>query len=94
MINSMKEFLKLLREIRDLLKADREEKLAEKEEKLRAENERLLVEYAKKHGKRMPAEIRNGRDAVDAPIHGGDGDLVPYNLTERERKVLQLFYDS
>jgi hypothetical protein len=90
----MKEFLKLLREIRDLLKADREEKKAEKEAKLQEENDKRLVEYALKSGKRMPAEIRNGRDAVDAPIHGGDGDLVPFNLSERERKILQLFYDS
>ena len=90
----MKELFKILKEIRDLLKADREEKLAEKEEKQRLENERMLVEYAKKHDKRMPAEMLNGRDAVDGPIRGGDGDLVPFNLTERERKVLQLFYDS
>ena len=90
----MKELFKLLKEIRDLLKADREDRLAEKEEKQRQENERMLVEYAKKHNKRMPHEILNGRDAVDAPIHGGDGDLVPFNLNDRERKILQLFYDS
>ncbi len=90
----MKEFLKLLREIRDLLKADREDRQAEKEEKLREENEKRLVEYAQRSGKRIPAEIRNGRDAVDAPIRGGDGDLVPFNLSEREKKILQLFYDS
>jgi hypothetical protein len=90
----MKELFKLLKEIRDLLKADREDKIAEKEEKQRLENERMLVEYAKKNNKRMPPEMLNGRDATNAPIHGGDGDLVPFNLNDRERKILQLFYDS
>jgi hypothetical protein len=90
----MRELLKILKEIRDLLMESKADRQAEKEEKERAENERLLVEYAKRHNKKLPAgAIQNGRDAMDQPVHS-DGDLVPYNLNEREKKILQLFYDS
>jgi hypothetical protein len=89
----MKEFLKLLREIRDLLKADHEEKRAEKEEKQRAEKDRLLVEYAVKHGKRMPAEIRNSRDASDKLVIS-DGDLIPFDLSSRDKSILNEFYNG
>lgn len=90
----MRELLKILKEIRDLLRENKAERQAEKEAKESAENERLLIEYAQKHNKRIPAgAIQSGRDAYDRPVKS-DGDLVPYNLNEREKKILQLFYDS
>lgn len=77
----------------ELLLSDREERKAEREEKQRAENERLLIEYAQKHNKRIPAEIINGRDAMYRPVQSGN-ELIPYNLTEREKTILKLFNES
>jgi hypothetical protein len=69
----MKTLLKKLDMIIDLLLKDREDRKAEKEreeaekkEKARAEADQLLVEYAKKHNKKMPTGgIWNGRAAAD-----------------------------
>lgn len=90
----MKALLKKLDQIIELLLSDREERKVEKEEKQRAENERLLVEYAKGHNKRLPAgAIQNGRDAMDVPVKS-DGDLIPFGLSERDRAILNEFYNG
>ncbi len=90
----MREILKILKEIRDLLMESKAERQAEKEEKERAENERQLVEYAKKHNKRIPAgRIQSGRDAYDRPVIS-DGDLVPFKLSPRDKAILDEFYNG
>lgn len=101
MYGSMKALLKKLDMIIELLLKDREDrqkeaeaKRLEKEEKERAENERMLVEYAKSHGKKLPAgSIQSGRDAYDRPVRS-DGDLIPFNLSERDKAILDEFYNG
>lgn len=90
----MPELLKILKEIRDLLMENKAEKQAEKEEKERVEHEKELIEYAKKHNKRVPAgAIQNGRDASDRPVIS-DGDLIPFGLSERDKALLDEFYNG
>jgi hypothetical protein len=89
----MKALLKRLDTIIALLLSDREERKREREEKESAENEQRLIEYAKAKSKKMPAgDFVNGRDAENRPVHS-DGDLVPYGLSQRDKAVLQYFYD-
>lgn len=90
----MKALLKRLDTIIELLLSDREARKAEKEAKESAENEQRLVDYAQAAQKRLPAgEFVNGRDAASRPVHS-DGDLIPFNLSGADRKLLQDFYDS
>lgn len=97
----MKALLKKLDMIIELLLKDREDRKAEKEreeaekkEKARAEADQLLVEYAKTHNKRMPTGgIWNGRAAADRPVIS-DGDLIPFNLSERDKAILDEFYNG
>ena len=78
----------------ELLLHDREERKQEKEEKESAENEQRLVDYAQAAQKRLPAgELVNGRDAASRPVHS-DGDLVPFGLCEKDKALLQSFYDA
>lgn len=89
----MKALLKKLDKIIELLLEDREARQQERDEKLRIENEARLVEYAKNHGKRVPAgAITNGRDAGNGPVHT-DGDLVPFGLSNRDKAILDQFYN-
>ena len=97
----MKALLKKLDLIIELLLKDREDRKAEKEalesekkEKERAEAERLLVEYAKRHGKKMPTGgVHSSREIQNAPVHS-DGDLIPFNLSERDKAILDEFYNG
>ena len=97
----MKALLKKMDMIIELLIKDREDrkkeaeaKAEEKKEKECADAERLLVEYAKKHGKRTPTGgIWNGREAHDAPVRS-DGDLIPFNLSARDKAILDEFYNG
>lgn len=85
----------------DLLLKDREERqkdrealVGEKKEKERAEAERLLVEYAQKHGKRLPTGgVWSSREAQDKPVRS-DGDLIPFNLSDRDKAILDEFYNG
>ena len=87
----MKEFLKILKEIRDLLREAREDRKAEKEDKDRAEKERMLVEYAQKHNKKVPVGMfAMGRDANDRPINSG-GELIPSSLSSVEKTNITRF---
>lgn len=89
----MKALLKRLDTIISLLLADREERNAEREARLSAENERRLIEYAKANQKHLPAgNFVNGRDAQNQPVHRSDGDLIPMNLSDRDRQLLDDFY--
>ena len=97
----MKALLKKLDMIIDLLLKDREERqkdqealAGEKKEKERAEAERLLVEYAQKHGKRLPTGgVWSSREAQDKPINSG-GELIPMNISSTEKQILRDFYES
>ena len=97
----MKSLLKKLDKIIDLLLQDREDRKKEaeareeeKKAKESAENEKLLVEYAKSHNKRVPTGgVWSSRTAADAPVHS-DGDLIPYNLSERDKAILDEFYNG
>jgi len=89
----MKALLKRLDTIIELLLSDREERKREREEKESAENEKRLIEYAKANNKQLPAgNFANGRDASSRPVHS-DGDLVPFGLNQRDKAILQDFYD-
>ena len=97
----MKALLKKLDMIIELLLKDREDRKAEKvqeeaEKKAKAQEEadRLLVEYAKRKGKKMPTGgVWSSREAQDRPVHS-DGDLIPFNLSERDRAILDEFYNG
>lgn len=101
MYGSMKALLKKLDLIIDLLLKDREDRKAEKEalaeekkEKQRAEAEQMLVEYAKRKSKKLPpGGVWNGRAAADRPVHS-DGDLIPFDLSARDKELLRQFYDT
>lgn len=94
LLKKMDKIIELLLQDREDRKKEAEAKEAEKKENAQAETERLLVEYAKKHGKRTPTGgIWNGREAHDAPVRS-DGDLIPFNLSERDKAVLNEFYNS
>ena len=89
----MKALLKRLDTIIELLLSDREERKAEKEARDSAENEQRLIDYAKANAKKLPAgDFVNGRESVGRPVHS-DGDLVPYGLSQRDKAILQDFYD-
>ena len=97
----MSALLKKLDKIIDLLLMDREDrkkdteaKEQERKEKERAEADKLLTEYAKKHGKRQPTGgVWSSREAQDRPINTG-GDLIPFNLSERDKAILDEFYNG
>lgn len=89
----MKALLKRLDTIIELLLSDREERKREREEKQSAENEQRLIDYARAKNKQFPAgDFVNSRDAAGRPVHS-DGDLVPYGLSDRDKAILQDFYD-
>lgn len=96
----MKALLKKLDMIIELLLKDREgrqkeaeARAEEKKEKERAENERLLVDYANHKGKKIPTGgIWSSRNASDTLVHS-DGDLIPFGLSEAEKKLMDEFYN-
>jgi hypothetical protein len=98
---NMKTLFKKLDLIIDLLLKDRgdrqkesEARAEEKKQKERADADKLLVEYAKKHGKRLPTGgIWNGREAHDKLVMS-DGDLIPFNLSEGDKAILNEFYNG
>ena len=86
--------IKLLLEDREDRKAEKAQEEAEKKEKTRAEADQLLVEYAKRHNKRVPTGgVWNGRQAQDRPINSG-GELIPFGISDAEKQILRDFYDS
>jgi hypothetical protein len=97
----MKALLKKLDMIIDLLLKDHEDRkketearAEEKKQKESAEAERLLVEYAKKHHKRIPdGGIWSSRETQDRPINSG-GELIPFGISEAEKQILRDFYNS
>ena len=97
----MKALLKKLDLIIELLLRDREDrkketeaKEQEKKAKDSAEADKLLAEYAKKHGKRLPTGgIWSGRNAYDRPVKS-DGDLIPFHLNDRDKAILDEFYNG
>ena len=97
----MKALLKKLDMIIELLLKDREDRKKEaesreeeKKAKESAEAEQMLVEYAKRKGKRVPTGgIWNSRAAADKPVRS-DGDLIPVHLNDRDKAILDQFYNG
>jgi predicted phage-related endonuclease len=90
----MKQILDKLDAILRLMLEESEDRKAQKEEETRIKNEKLLMEYAQKHNKQVPAGgIHSSREIQNQPVKS-DGDLVPFNLSQQEKDILQMFYDS
>jgi len=83
---------KLLQDILILLKEEKEYRQQMDEEKAREERDRLLIEYARKHNKRLlESSVFSSRELADKPIKIG-GDLIPFNLSSTEKEILRQFY--
>ena len=80
-----------LDELVNILKEDREDKI-------RKEKEKELVEYARKRRMEIPSgEIRSSiGSALEEELvkFNTNGDLVPYNLSPRDKEILKQFYNS
>lgn len=85
----IRQLIQKLDKIIELLSEEKEEREARKQE----ERDRLLMEYAREKGKRVPTGgIHTSREMEDRPVRS-DGDLIPYNLTEAEKRLLDEFYN-
>ena len=65
--------------------------MKEDEEKERVDQE--LIEYAKHKRKDIPSPMRSSIDQSDRPvrINRKNADLIPYGLSEAEKKLLEEF---
>lgn len=89
----MKMILKKLDAILQLMLEEREERKAEKLAKEQEINDKKLMEYARQHNKRVPSGgVHSSRELGGRPVHS-DGDLVPYGLSERDKALLDEFYN-
>lgn len=62
-------------------------------ERLSRENEQRLMEYARKHNKRVPMAPQTSRQSQDEPVRNGR-DAIPYNLSELDKDILREWYDE
>ena len=62
------------------------------EEKARDERDKMLIDYARKHNKRLfEPGVFSSRELADKPIKSG-GELIPMNLSSAEKELLRQFY--
>lgn len=86
----IKQLIKKLDQIIELLSEEKAEREAKKQE----ERDRLLMEYAREKNKRVPTGgIHTSREMEEKPVRT-DGDLVPYGLSERDKAILDEFYNG
>lgn len=90
----IKQLIKKLDQIIELLSEEKQEREAEKKAKQQEETDRRLMEYARENRKRVPTGgIHTSREMEERPVRT-DGDLVPYGLSERDKAILDEFYNG
>lgn len=91
----MKILIQLVKKLDRIIELLTEEK--EHREQVYAEqqilaNEKMLMEYARKHNKRIPLSPQSSRE-MDEPVKNGR-DAIPYNLSELDKDILREWYDE
>lgn len=59
---------------------------------LDVEKEQYIIENS--HKERSANEIYITKDSSDTPVKYSEGNLVPFNLTEAEKAILNMFYNK
>lgn len=87
------QLVKKLDKIIELLTEEKEHREQLEAERQMKENEQRLMEYARKHNKRMPIGPHSTREMEDQPVQNAR-DAVPYNLSELDKDILRAWYDD
>lgn len=87
----MKQMLKKLDAILQLMLEEREERKTLREITALEERDKELVRKAKEHINKEASPVISSAGRNDY-IKKGDGDLIPFNLNETDRAILEDFY--
>lgn len=87
------QLVKKLDRIIELLTEEKEHREQVYAEQQILDNEKMLMEYARKHNKRIPLSPQSSRHMEDEPVRNGR-DAIPFNLSELDKDILREWYDE